>query len=73
MAVVDALSTIMSLRGGRFLRRVPAMVHGDCVCSFSVFLAFPLDAGVWRLPAMALGPMRGYVTEKKKKKTFGVV
>ena len=58
----------MSLRGGLFLRRVPAVVRGNCVCSFSVFFAFPLDAGVWRLPAMALGRMRGYVTKKKKKK-----
>ena len=38
------------------------VVRGDCVCSFSVFFGFPLDAGVGRLPAMALGGMRGYVT-----------
>ena len=38
------------------------MVRGDGVCSFSVFFAFPLDARVWRPPAMALGRMRGYVT-----------
>ena len=44
------------------------MVRCDCVCSFSVSFAFPLDAGVWRLPAMALGLMRGYMTKKKKKK-----
>ena len=58
----------MSLRGGLFFRRVPALVHGDGVCSFSGFFAFPLDAGVWRLPAMALGRMRGYVTKKQTKK-----
>ena len=60
--VVGALSTVMSLRGGLFLRRVADVVRGDCVCSSSVFFAFPLDAGVWRLPTMALGRMRGYVT-----------
>ena len=37
-----------------------------CVAYMSVFV-FPLDVGVWRLPAMALGRMRGYVTKKKKK------
>ena len=62
MAVVGALSTVMSLRGGLFLHCVPAVVRGDCVCSFSVFFAFPLDAWVWHLPAMALGRMRGYMT-----------
>ena len=58
----------MSLRVGLFPRCVPAVVRGDCVFGFPVFFAFPLNAGVWRLSAMALGRMRGYVTLKKKKK-----
>ena len=66
MAVVGPLSTVMSLRGGLFLRYVPSVVRGDCVCNFLLFFAFPLDAGVWRLPAMAQGRMLGYVTLKKK-------
>ena len=36
--------------------------------AFFCLFAFPLNAGVCRLPAMALDPMRAYVTKKKKKK-----
>ena len=68
MAVVGALSTVMSLRGGLFLHRVPDGVYSDGVCSFLCLFAFLLDAGVWRLPAMALDRMRGYMTKKKLKK-----
>ena len=46
LSVVGALSTVMSLRGGQFLQCVPVVVRGDCVCSFSVFFAFALDARV---------------------------
>ena len=62
LAVVVASSTVMSLREGLFLWRVPAVVHGDGVVKFLFLFEFPLDAGVWRLPDMALGRIRGYVT-----------
>ena len=40
----------------------------QCCMYLLSLLAFPLDLGLWRLPAMVLGRMRGYMTLKKKKK-----
>ena len=56
----------MSLRGGLFLRRMSAVVHGDAVCSVSVFLR-SLGCRGMASPFHDTGPHAGLCDLKKKK------
>ena len=58
----------MSLRGGLFLRRVPALVRGDSVCSFSVCFCFPFGCRGMASPCHGTRPHAGLRDIKKKKK-----
>lgn len=56
----------MSLLGDLCLRCVSAKVSADSVCIVCFAIAFPLDAAVWCLPVMVLGPIWGFFTLKKE-------
>ena len=73
MAVVGALSTVMSLRGGLVLRHVPAVVRGDMYVAF-LYFCVPFGCRGMASPGHGTRPHAGLCDlKKKKKKSFPYV